>query len=71
MKEKVKEFWEEHKGEVVLLAYYGIGLGLGYLAGKSVTMTRFNIGINRCFAVKPELEPMLVEAVELAKKNKK
>lgn len=71
MKEKVKEFWEEHKGEALKMLYFGLGLGIGYLSGKTILTYRLEAGLYQRIAAKPELEGLLKEATEIVLNKKR
>lgn len=57
---------KEESGRIL---YLGIGLGVGYLVGVKLQSWKFNAGLNRCMGLKPELEPMLKEAIDLCNKK--
>lgn len=71
MKEKAKEFWEEQKGEIARVVYFGLGLGIGYFTGKSIMGLRIENGLQRCIKAKPELDGMIKEAVNIISDKKK
>lgn len=61
---KVLETLKNESGRIL---YLGIGLGVGYLVGTKLQTWKFNAGLNRCIGLKPELEPILKEAIDLCK----
>lgn len=65
----VKKVMGKLKNESGRILYLGIGLGVGYLVGKNLMAWKFTAGMNRCMGVKPELEPVLKEAIDLCKKQ--
>lgn len=67
MKEKIKNFWEKNKGEVVRILYYGLGFGFGYFAASQITELKISRGLDKCILAKPELESLLMEAIETLK----
>lgn len=70
MKEfKAKKTLEKLKEESERILYLGVGLGIGYLVGTKLMGWKLNAGLNRCFGVKPELEPMFKEALDLCNKK--
>lgn len=62
---KVLEKLKEESGRIL---YLGVGLGVGYFVGTKLQAWKINAGLNRCFGFKPELEPMLKEALDLCNK---
>lgn len=63
MLEKMKEFCGKH--DMVLWIAIGAGAGLGlYKLGYNTAVRRGNIGLNACFLAKPELKPMLEDAIK-------
>ena len=63
MLEKVKGFYEKHETAVWFVVGAATGYGL-YRLGYSTAVRRSDTGLNMCFLVKPELKPMLEEAVK-------
>lgn len=62
---RVVEKLKEESGRIL---YLGVGLGVGYVVGIKLRTWQINAGLNRCFGLKPELEPMLKEAINLCNK---
>lgn len=63
MLEKVKGFYEKHETAIRFAVGVGAGLGL-YKLGYNTAVRRSNTGLNMCFLAKPELKPMLEEAIK-------
>lgn len=67
VKEKVKEFKEKHpelKGDVSRILYLAIGCGAGYFVGTKYANMRFGMGLERINSVKPEVFPLMQEAID-------
>ena len=62
-KEKIKEFVKEHKEAVAVAASICVAYAVGYKIGKNVEACKIQEGLERCFRVNPELEPMLWDTV--------
>lgn len=63
MLEKVKEFCGKH--DMVFLIAIGAGAGFGlYKLGYNTAVRRSDIGLSACFLAKPELKPMLEDAIK-------
>ena len=69
MKEKAKKFWTDNKKDAMRILYLGLGMGAGYLIGAKVTELKIELGLTRCIRMKPELEAILKESVDLASKE--
>lgn len=72
MLEKVKGFIKEHKAEVTTVVAGAATIGVfafGYLLGCKQAVRYCDIGLNACFLVKPELKPMLEEALKEVEKT--
>ena len=73
MKEKIKKYWEEHDEQIVvggvIAGAYLIGVLIGYKVGYGEAVRRGNIGFNMCALIKPELKPMLEEALNEVEKR--
>lgn len=68
MLEKMKEFCGKH--DMVFLIAIGAGAGFGlYRLGYSTAVRRGNVGLNACFLAKPELKPVLEEAIKTVEKS--
>lgn len=83
MKQKIKKFWSEKKGEVVTYGLCAIGCAtltvlasaVGYRAGAEVMRQTMNNELKSLIIVKPELGGLLQEAAHevnsIVKMNKK
>ena len=64
--EKVKEFCKEHKGDLVYLGFFGgtvlYGMSM-YIYGFRAARKRDVASLSVCCIAKPELKPMLEEAL--------
>lgn len=75
IKAKVENHFKEHKREIFTAAVGGVmlatGFALGYKAGFALgykaCLSNYNKGLGLCLEAKPELEPMLWEAINLVK----
>lgn len=65
----VKKVMGKLKNESGRILYLGIGLGVGYLIGLKYGDWKFNTNFARCIEMKPELVPMIREAIELCEKQ--
>lgn len=63
MLEKVKGFYEKHETAVWFVIGAATGYGL-YRLGYSTAVRRSNTGLNMCFLAKPELKPILEDAIK-------
>lgn len=67
MLEKAKEFIKKHDMELIGcaggIAAFGF-IALGYAMGYKTACYHSDVGLSACFLVKPELKPMLEEALE-------
>lgn len=70
IKEKVQNFVNDHKPEVdaaidiATYCVFGVGMAyIGYSLGYKKAIKHIELGLNTCFLSKPELEPMLEEAL--------
>lgn len=70
IKERIENHFKEHKREIFTAAVGGVMLAAGFGLGKAYNFNCFTKGLEMCFEVKPELEPMLWEAIDLVKKNR-
>ena len=70
MKEKVKKFYEDHKQDIRDFAWYSLGFAVAWYTGRKLLKTSFSYGLERCMTVKPELSPMLDEALTEALRTK-
>lgn len=67
MLEKIKSFYEEHKDEFMVAACTAGALGIytfGVVLGYKYRGKLDQAGLNACFIAKPELKPMLMEALQ-------
>lgn len=72
MLEKVKGFIKEHEAEVTTVVAGAASIGVfafGYFLGYKQAVRYGDIGLGACFAVKPELKPMLEEALQILDQN--
>lgn len=67
MLEKIKSFYEDYEDEIKItacmvgaLSIYTLGVVLGYKYRGKLDQ----VGLNACILVKPELKPMLTEALQ-------
>lgn len=63
MLEKAKGFYEKHETAIWFVVGAATGYGL-YKLGYNTAVRRGNIGLNMCCLAKPELKPMLEEAIK-------
>lgn len=63
MKDKIKDFVKEHKEAVTVVASIGVAYAIGYKMGKNVEACKIQEGLERCFKINPELEPMMWQTV--------
>ena len=65
--EKVKEFYEENKamirGFAIMSGLFAYGIGM-YAYGINMARRADEISLSMCIAAKPELKPMLEEAIK-------
>ena len=69
MKEKIKDFVKEHKKAIAVAASIGVAYAVGYKAGDNIGRYRVELGLQKCFKVNPELEPMMWEAIGKVEKH--
>ena len=72
MLEKVKGFVKEHEDGIATAAAAAATVGVfafGYFLGYRQAVRYVDIGLNACCIAKPELKPMLEEALSIVEKN--
>lgn len=72
IKEKASNFMEEHGGELIVCGGMILAYGVGLIVGTKITTLQFNAGMATLCKEKPEIEGLMLDAIETIteKKNK-
>lgn len=72
IKEKASNFMEEHGGELIVCGGMILAYGVGLIVGTKITTLRINAGMATLCKEKPEIEGLMLDAIETIteKKNK-
>lgn len=70
IKEKAKTVFINCEETLVIAGAIFAGCGLGYIAGRKITLLKFDSGLSEVFRVKPEIQPLVDEAIKELKNGK-